>query len=154
MSKSSLALRHICCLTVIGWLSCIATVCQAQPTPQPDHGDLLAFFKAWRKFEQPPLLDGAPDYTAETFATRYKEYLGLRAKLDAMDISDWLVPHQVDWHLMRGNEWIRLQSSNPPTVGPRSRVLPVHLDDPERRPRPRRTNAPRSDRVLDVPIPA
>ncbi len=29
--------------------------------------DLLALFADWREFEQPPLRDGAPDYTAERF---------------------------------------------------------------------------------------
>ena len=30
------------------------------------YDDLLILFKGWRKFEHPPLLDGAPDYTLET----------------------------------------------------------------------------------------
>ena len=76
--------------------------CQAQPaTQQSTHEDLLALFEAWRAFERPPMLDGAPDYTAETFASRYEEYRLLRQRLDAMDISQWSIPEQVDWHLIR-----------------------------------------------------
>ena len=32
--------------------------------------DLLTLFGEWRRFESPPLLEGAPDYTAERFASR------------------------------------------------------------------------------------
>ncbi len=91
---------------LIGLLSLPACQCPAQTATAPtetsaDYSDLLALHKKWRNFERPPLRDGAPDYTAETFATRYEQYLGLRAKLDAMDISSWTRPQQVDWHLVR-----------------------------------------------------
>jgi len=65
------------------------------------HDDLVTLFRDWRAFEAPPLLDGAPDYTAERFAIRQPEFLALRARLDAFDISDWPIPEQVDWHLVR-----------------------------------------------------
>jgi len=65
------------------------------------YDDLLGLFAEWRDFERPPLLDGAPDYTAERFAARYEEYRGLRARLDALEPSGWPVPQQVDWHLVR-----------------------------------------------------
>jgi hypothetical protein len=65
------------------------------------HDDLIQLFEDWRAFESPPLLDGAPDYTAERFEARQPEYLRLRARLDAFDISGWSTPEQVDWHLVR-----------------------------------------------------
>jgi hypothetical protein len=65
------------------------------------HDDLVQLFEDWRTFETPPLLDGAPDYTAERFAARQPEYLKLRARLDAVDISGWPIAEQVDWHLVR-----------------------------------------------------
>jgi hypothetical protein len=65
------------------------------------HADLIQLFEDWRAFESPPLLDGAPDYTAERFEARQPEFLKLRARLNAFDISDWPVPEQVDWHLVR-----------------------------------------------------
>jgi len=65
------------------------------------HTELVSLFKEWRAFESPPLLNGAPDYTAERFAIRQHDYLELRARLDAFDISDWPIPEQVDWHLVR-----------------------------------------------------
>ena len=65
------------------------------------HDDLVGLFEEWRAFESPSLLNGAPDYTAERFAIRQHDYLVLRARLDAFDISDWPIPEQVDWHLVR-----------------------------------------------------
>jgi len=65
------------------------------------HDDLVKLFQDWRAFESPPLLDGAPDYTAERFDARQPEFLELRARLDAFNISGWPVPEQVDWHLVR-----------------------------------------------------
>ena len=62
---------------------------------------LLKLFADWREFESPPLLDGAPDYTATQFTARQDDYLALRARLDEVDIGDWPVPQQVDWHLVR-----------------------------------------------------
>ena len=66
-----------------------------------DHDDLLALFADWRAFESPPLLDGAPDYTSGRFEKRHSDYLQLRERLEAFTTSDWPVPEQVDWHLVR-----------------------------------------------------
>jgi len=62
--------------------------------------DLLTLFDEWRRFESPPLLDGAPDYTAPTFATRLVAFKNYRARLDAIDPDAWPIPQQVDWQLV------------------------------------------------------
>ncbi len=66
-----------------------------------DHSDLVALFSEWREFERPPMLDGAPDYTARQFERRYETFKNFRARLIAMDTSSWPVEHQVDWHIVR-----------------------------------------------------
>ena len=63
--------------------------------------DLLTLFAEWREFERPPLLDGAPDYTAATFDTRYGEFQQYRERLQSIDPSGWPVSQQVDWHIVR-----------------------------------------------------
>ncbi len=63
--------------------------------------DLLVLFEDWREFESPPLLDGAPDYTAETTARRHLELKTYQARLMSFDIASWPVGQQVDWHLVR-----------------------------------------------------
>lgn len=80
--------------------------CQPEEKEQPfvpgsaSYEDLTALFKEWRAFEEPPRRDGAPDYTAETFAQRRAEFEQLRARLQAIDFSDWPVEQQVDWHIV------------------------------------------------------
>jgi len=63
--------------------------------------DLLVLFEDWREFESPPLLDGAPDYTAETNARRHRELKTYQARLMSFDIENWPMAQQVDWHLVR-----------------------------------------------------
>jgi hypothetical protein len=65
-----------------------------------DYQDLVALFKEWRAFEQPPLRDGAPDYTAETFEQRQPRFEELRAELSAMDTAGWPIDQQVDWYIV------------------------------------------------------
>ncbi len=73
----------------------------AQTATEPVYEDLLQLFADWREFESPPLLDGAPDYTAAQFEARDARFQGLRLQLQLFDISDWPVARQVDWHLVR-----------------------------------------------------
>ena len=73
---------------------------QAQTTPTA-YNELILLFNEWRTFENPPMRDGAPDYTAETFAKRYEDYKQLRARLDGMDTTGWFIAEQVDWHVVR-----------------------------------------------------
>ncbi len=65
-----------------------------------DYPSLVALYNDWRTFEQPPLKDGAPDYTAATFTARMPEFKKLHARLLAMDTTGWPVPHKVDWHVV------------------------------------------------------
>ena len=65
-----------------------------------EYSDLVNLFKEWRTFENPPLLDGAPDYTEATFKERQPEFKKLQAKLLAMDTTGWSVAEQVDYHIV------------------------------------------------------
>ena len=76
-------------------------LCVSSWADSPTYDDLLQLFADWRAFESPPLLDGAPDYTAERFAAREPGFEALRERLDSFEIDDWPVPQQVDWHLVR-----------------------------------------------------
>jgi len=63
--------------------------------------DLTALFAEWRAFERPPLLDGAPDYTAATTARRHAELAAYQARLAAIDPAEWPIAQQVDYQLVR-----------------------------------------------------
>src|SRR5688572_2259786 len=73
----------------------------AEAPAAPGHDALVKLFEEWRTFERPPSREGAPDYTAATFARRLQELQGLRARLDAIDSSAWPVEARVDHALVR-----------------------------------------------------
>ena len=65
------------------------------------YDDLVKLFEAWREFETAPMLDGAPDYTAQRFAAAYRELADFRTRLNGIDPSEWPIEQQVDWHIVR-----------------------------------------------------
>ncbi len=65
-----------------------------------NYQDLEALFEVRRTFETPPMLDGAPDYTAATFEKRWPEFKILQDQLNQFDISGWPVAQQVDWYIV------------------------------------------------------
>lgn len=70
--------------------------------PEPNSYDALVdLFEDWREFESPPMLDGAPDYTAERFAAAYGELPRYVERLNAIDTAGWSDEHKVDWHIIR-----------------------------------------------------
>ena len=79
----------------------LAASCAQSTAPEANsYQALTELFADWREFENPPLLDGAPDYTAERFAQAHAALADYRARLDAFDISGWPIDQQVDWHLV------------------------------------------------------
>ena len=68
---------------------------------QATYPELTTLFKEWRAFEHPPLREGAPDYTAETFEKRWPEFKKLEARLLALDTAGWTVAQRVDWQIVR-----------------------------------------------------
>lgn len=70
----------------------------AQATTYPQ---LVALFHEWRAFEDPPRIDGVPDYSPATNARRLTRLAELRRRLQAIDTSGWSIPERVDHHLVR-----------------------------------------------------
>ncbi|GAB2476305.1 hypothetical protein [Algoriphagus taiwanensis] len=64
------------------------------------YADLEALFSEWRTFENPPKLEGAPDYRKSTFEQRIPEFKDLQSQLLQMDTSGWSIPEQVDWRIV------------------------------------------------------
>ncbi len=100
--RGQLGGRHGIGIRVLGeWLAVFVLLLVPVVSTAATHDDLLALFHEWRAFERPPMLDGAPDYTAATFEKRHEAFLALRERLRAMDPTAWPVDQQVDWHLVR-----------------------------------------------------
>ena len=62
---------------------------------------LLDLFKDWRDFENPTLLNGSPDYTADRFNKEHQAFKDLEKRLTQIEIDDWPIDYQVDWHIVR-----------------------------------------------------
>ena len=83
-------------------ISCSTTKNDNTPKNQSlKYDDLVLLFNDWRNFENPPLLDGAPDYTRERFEEDQSEFLNLRERLHSFDIDNWPIKEQIDWHVVR-----------------------------------------------------
>jgi hypothetical protein len=80
---------------------CLSLVPGRSALAAETYQDLVELFGEWREFEQPPLLDGAPDYTAATNTGRHERLGAWQERLADFDIADWPVSQQVDWHLVR-----------------------------------------------------
>jgi hypothetical protein len=66
------------------------------------YSELLALFKEWRAFEEPPRAEGGiPDYSTPTNAKRLDGLRHLQARLQAISTSGWSISQQVDHHLVR-----------------------------------------------------
>ena len=65
-----------------------------------NYTSLVSLFKDWRTFEKPPLLKGAPDYTALSFNKRGSAFKRLQSRLNGIDTSSLSVEQKVDWILV------------------------------------------------------
>ena len=72
----------------------------AQQKQTNDYTSIVALFKDWRAFEKPPLLKGAPDYTAASFNKRWTAFKNLQSSLNKIDTSSLTVEQKVDWMLV------------------------------------------------------
>ena len=73
----------------------------AEATQSTRYEDLVALFEEWRDFQQPELVDGVPDYSAEATAAQQRELAAYQRRLAAIDPSSWPIDQQVDHHLVR-----------------------------------------------------
>ncbi len=73
----------------------------AGPPRSTRYEDLLSFFREWRSFQKPKLVDGAPDYTAGAMAAQERELASFRQRLASIDPSGWPIGRQVDYHVVR-----------------------------------------------------
>ncbi|MGA9237731.1 MAG: hypothetical protein WBV75_01600, partial [Robiginitalea sp.] len=71
-----------------------------ESTRNTNYTALVTLFEEWREFENPPLLEGAPDYTAAGRKGRWPEFKKLQAALGAIDTTGWATPQKVDWTIV------------------------------------------------------
>ena len=62
--------------------------------------ELEELYNDWRQFEFPPLKNGAPDYSNETFKNRMPEFRKLRDRLIKIDKSELETKSKIDWSII------------------------------------------------------
>jgi len=93
-------LRLISPLALGVCLGLAATAVSASPPPGT-YDDLVAFFRQWRAFQKPKVVDGVPDYRPAAMAEQARELETMRARLKAIDPNGWPIPQQVDYYVVR-----------------------------------------------------
>jgi len=88
---------NVCYLILMG----VIVMIHSQNAAASSHAELVTLFHDWRAFEQPPVLDGAPDYTAGTFAKRHTKLTAYQTRLHTFDIRSWTPAEKADWHILR-----------------------------------------------------
>ena len=66
-----------------------------------NYKDLVDLFHEWREFENPPLLNGAPDYTEIRFQEDQEKFNKLKNSLYNFDINNWEISNQIDWYIVK-----------------------------------------------------
>ncbi len=165
MSSNNPSMFLVVCL-LAAMLSGGATKASATP-PGGSYEDLVSFFKEWREFQKPRLVDGVPDYSAGAMAEQHRELAGpAPARRDRPD--GWPVPQQVDWHVVRAemngldfdHRVLQPWANNPAfyvtfsrrrATSPRVRARSPPAPSSSGAPRPARTRAPRASAPASAP---
>jgi hypothetical protein len=63
--------------------------------------DLVTFWRDFRAFQKPKLVDGVPDYSPAAMAAQKAGIEGFRKRLAAIDPTTWPIAQQVDYHIVR-----------------------------------------------------
>ncbi len=74
------------------------------PSPKTPAGktypELVSFFKEWREFRSPQMINGVPDYSGEAMKKQERALPGWQKRLESFDTTGWPIKHQVDWYLV------------------------------------------------------
>ena len=65
-----------------------------------NYSALENLFIEWRNFENPPIHNGAPDYSQSRFLASQKEFESLRYRLFEIDMVKWPIKYQIDWNII------------------------------------------------------
>lgn len=92
--------RHLV-VALIALASVAASPASAEPLePDSEYAVLVELFDDWRRFQEPEVRNGVPNYTAAAMARQHDALRDYRNQLTAIEISEWSVPEQIDWWLV------------------------------------------------------
>ena len=91
--------RSLFCLFLFFFIGTASLEAQTKSSSK-DYSSLVDLFYEWREFENPPLLNGAPNYTKNSFNKRHVEFKKLRARLKKIDVSGWEKAQKIDFEVV------------------------------------------------------
>ena len=65
------------------------------------YDDLVQLFQEFREFQKPRITDGVPDYSAAAMQAQWKGLKEFQDRLAAIDVKEWPISQQVDFHIVR-----------------------------------------------------
>lgn len=112
-TRHSVALFSAAALAVSMLLGAQLASAVERPSGKGSHDDLLALFKEFQEWRDPPLITDTrprkvpdttelPDYSPETIARRVREMESYQHRLADMSVASWDRSQQVDWVAVRG----------------------------------------------------
>ncbi len=91
--------RSLFCLFLFFFIGTASLEAQTKSSSK-DYSSLVDLFYEWREFENPPLLNGAPNYTKNSFNKRHAEFKKLKARLKKIDVSGWEKAQKIDFEIV------------------------------------------------------
>src|SRR5262245_49626704 len=75
----------------------------ASPDPprRTSYDDLVSFFKDFRAFQKPTVVNGVPDRSPAAMVAQQREIEAYGKRLAAIEPSGWPIPQQVDYYIVR-----------------------------------------------------
>ena len=91
--------RSLFCLFLFFFIGTASLEAQTNSSSK-GYSSLVGLFYEWREFENPPLLNGAPNYTKNSFNKRHAEFKKLKARLKKIDVSGWEKAQKIDFEIV------------------------------------------------------
>ncbi len=82
------------------WALCALVINASAQARSQSYEDLGAFFREWRTFQRPPLVNGIPDYRSSAMSTQQRQLVAMQKRLTGFDTTSWTVPQRVDYRLV------------------------------------------------------
>jgi len=109
LSEQKITRRRGCPSRSVVAIGLVSALLTAAPRPvvaqsraaSRTYAGLVTLFTEWRRFEEPPRVQGVPDYSRATNTRRLAALRQMQRRLQAIDTTGWSIPEQVDLHLVR-----------------------------------------------------
>jgi hypothetical protein len=86
---------------VIIVIACLAICHPSASSASSGYDELVALFNEFREYQEPPISGGLPEFSASAVGERFNGLKDFQKRLAALEIDDWPIWQQADYHLVR-----------------------------------------------------